>query len=77
MKFMYLVVPSIVVETAFSLYLENNASFLFQIWQHRSSQPEQPTSYISTPGHCPFNYRPIKVFLHNCDLHCNICFLIL
>ena len=44
-KFVYMVVPLLVVETAFSRYLENDLFDWLQMCQHQVSH---------APGHCPF-----------------------
>ena len=45
-KFIYVVVSSIVIETAF-LYIENDLLYCHQILRHQFSQAEEATSKIS------------------------------
>ena len=50
-KFLYVVVPSIVIETVFPSYFENNFSYWLSTWQHHFSQPENANSKILASGH--------------------------
>ena len=56
-KFIYVVVPSIVVETVgfFWPYLENNMSQWLQMWRHQFWQAKEATSEISEPELSPVN----------------------
>ena len=48
-KFVYVVEPSIIIETA---YLVSALSFSLQMWQNQLSQGEEITNKKSAPGHC-------------------------
>ena len=49
-KFVYVMLPSIVAGTAFCWYLENDLSY----WQDEFSQAVETPSNISAPEHCSF-----------------------
>ena len=53
-KFVYVMVLSIVIEIAFLWYLENDFSYWLQVWQYHFSQAKEATSKISAPVHCSF-----------------------
>ena len=75
-KFIYVVILSVFVETAFSRYFENYFSYSLEIWQHQFSQVEEAISKKSALGFYLFKemrelifvWKSIrKYFSVNCD----------
>ena len=61
-KFIYVVVLSIIAETAFLWYLENNSSYWLKMWLHQFLQAEQATSKMSALRHRPFKFWSLLLF---------------
>ena len=54
-KFVYVVVPSIVAGTPFSRYFESELSYGLQMWWHQFAQAEKSASKILAAGHCTYH----------------------
>ena len=52
-----MLVLSIVVEVAFTRYLENDLSYLLEMGQHQFSPTKEATEKISAHGNCPLNVK--------------------
>lgn len=63
----YLVVPSVVVETAFLWYLEDDLLQWLQIWPYQFSQAEEASKRISAPGHFLFQQIVTVVLEDTCS----------
>ena len=62
-KFIYVVILSVFVETAFSRYFENYFSYSLEIWQHQFSQVEEAISKKSALGFYLFKEMRELIFV--------------